>query len=565
MNDSRDDDSSIYENKYNIVREDDYLGDLDEPTLNEKKKLDELKKNEKIKTLLRKRKRKIKAKDIDNSKNRNNVHNSYYSYLSESNNYFPSKKEEANDKEKEKSTKKKEDNFNPNQYNEKCRNNIHQSLEDLNLFKNNKKSKNTREIKIVEESYISDHKNHINNELLKNILKNEILDINQKEELNKLISEIKNKNIKDIVKKNKLDIIFDLDNTCILGLIVKPKTIKELKEQFPQKELKSFSFLYQNKNLRSGLIIRKGLSEFLKYSNSFCNFYIRILGVESYGLQIMSILEKLNNIKFKKFIGRKNENERRKFIKDIDINLDKKKTLIFDDKPSLWVEDYLNVILSKKFSDKECEKLSTNSIGSNIDDSLSFLYNYYPFYYYKSKKNNYEQIEWRNQKLIGDRIPPFYKFNDKNDTLNNNCYSGEYLESSRYQFIYMKDIIKIVYYFVFYFDINVPDAIKLIRYNIFYNRYFCLEFYKGEKIILKDIIENCGGQIFDENKQNKNNAKIFYICKKDDYSSLKDKIKKELIYCKESKVVTEKYILDSFYFMTNLEDEINDSEYSCDN
>ena len=87
MNDSRDDDSSIYENKYNIVREDDYLGDLDEPTLNEKKKLDELKKNEKIKTLLRKRKRKIKAKDIDNSKNRNNVHNSYYSYLSESNNY----------------------------------------------------------------------------------------------------------------------------------------------------------------------------------------------------------------------------------------------------------------------------------------------------------------------------------------------------------------------------------------------------------------------------------------------------------------------------------------------
>ena len=37
MNDSRDDDSSIYENKYNIVREDDYLGDLDEPTLNEKK------------------------------------------------------------------------------------------------------------------------------------------------------------------------------------------------------------------------------------------------------------------------------------------------------------------------------------------------------------------------------------------------------------------------------------------------------------------------------------------------------------------------------------------------
>jgi hypothetical protein len=257
--------------------------------------------------------------------------------------------------------------------------------------------------------------------------------------------------------------------------MVKPETIKELKEQFPQKDIKSFCFLFQNNYLISGLIIRKGLLNFLEFSNTFCNFYISTLGVEEYGIQIMSILEKLNNIKFKKFIGRKNEYERKKFIKDI--NLDKKKTLIFDDKPSLWVEDYFNVILSKKFSDKECEKFLPKNIGSNNDDLLRFLYNYYPFYYYKSKKNNFEQIEWRNQKLNGDRLPPFYKFNDKIDTLNNNCYSGEYLESPKYQFIYMKDIIKIIYYFVFYFDINVPDAIKLIRYNIFYNRYFCLEFY----------------------------------------------------------------------------------------
>ena len=145
------------------------------------------------------------------------------------------------------------------------------------------------------------------------------------------------------------------------------------------------------------MIIRKGLSEFLKYSNSFCNFYIRILGVESYGLQIMSILEKLNNIKFKKFIGRKNENERRKFIKDI--NLDKKKTLIFDDKPSLWVEDCFNVILSKKFSDKECEKFLPKNIGSNNDDLLRFLCNYYPFYYYKSKKKILSKLNGENKNL----------------------------------------------------------------------------------------------------------------------------------------------------------------------
>jgi hypothetical protein len=116
---------------------------------------------------------------------------------------------------------------------------------------------------------------------LKTILKSEILDVNQKEELNKLISEIKNKNIKDIVKKDKLDIVFDLDNTCIFGFMAKPETIKDLKEKFPQKDLKSFSFSFQNKILISGLIIRKGLPEFLEYSKSFCNFYIRILGVDS--------------------------------------------------------------------------------------------------------------------------------------------------------------------------------------------------------------------------------------------------------------------------------------------
>jgi len=445
---------------------------------------------------------------------------------------------------------------------ENFKNNNYLSVEDLTLFGKNKILENPEELKPIEESYTSEPKIEIKNELLKNILKNNILDINQKEELNKLISEIKNKNIKDIAKTDKLEIVFDLDNTCIFGFMAKPEDIKSLKEQYPQKELKSFKFLYQGKYLISGLIIRKGLLNFLEFANSFCNFYISTLGAQTYGIEIMSILEELNkNIKFKKFIGRKNENERRKFIKDIDI--DNKKTLIFDDKPHVWIEDYLNVILSKKFSDKVCEKFLPKKVGLNSDDPLRFLYNYFPFYYYKSKKNDFEQIEWRNQKLIGDRIPPFYTFINENDT-NNNCFSGEYLESSKYQFIYMKDIIKIIYYFVFYYDINVQDAIKLIRYNVFYNSYFNLKYYKGEKIILKEIILNCGGQIIETNKETKNNNKLFYICRKDDYSSSKEKIEKELMCYKESKVVTERYILDSFFFMTNLESEINDPDYSFD-
>ena len=447
---------------------------------------------------------------------------------------------------------------------ENFKNKNYLNIEDLNLCRNNKKLEYPEELKPIDDSYISEPKIDIKNELLKNILQNDILDMNQKEELNKLISEIKKKNIRDIVKKDKLDIVFDLDNTCIFGFMAKPEIIKDLKEKFPQKDLKSFSFLFQNKILISGLIIRNGLVNFLEFANSFCNFYISTLGVEAYGIEIMKILEKsTKNVKFKKFIGRKNENEKLKFLKDI--NLDINKTLIFDDKPSVWVEDYLNVILSKKFSDKECEKYLPKNINSINDDCLRFLYNYYPFYYYKSTKNNFEQIEWRKQKLMGNRMPPFYKFVNKNDTINNNCFSGEYLESPKYQFIYMKDIIKIIYYFVFYYDIPVPDALKLIRYNIFYNKYFNLKYYKGEKAILKEIILNCGGQIVEANKESENNNKTFYICRKDDYSLFKEKIEKELMCNKESKIVTERYILDSFFFMTNLESEINDPDYSFDN
>ena len=237
MSDDINDDSSIYENKYNIVREDDYLGDIDESTLNEKKKLEKLKKNKEIKSLLKKRKRKIKAKDIGEKK------------------YSKYKREEVNDKVKEESIKKKEVIFRPNEFISK-------------------------------------------NELLKNILKNEILDMNQKEELNKLISEIKNKNIKDIVKKDKLDIVLDLENACIFAFMAKSETIKELKEKFPQKDLKPVSFLFQNKRLIMGLIIRKGLLNFLEFANTFCNFYINSLGVEEYLIQIKSIFK---NIKFKRF------------------------------------------------------------------------------------------------------------------------------------------------------------------------------------------------------------------------------------------------------------------------
>ena len=125
----------------------------------------------------------------------------------------------------------------------------------------------------------------------------------------------------------------------------------------------------------------------------------------------------------------------------------------------------------------------------------------------------------------------------------------------------MKEVIKIIYFFVFYYNIHVPDIIKFIRYNIFYKNYFNLKFYKSvRKDILIDTIEACGGEIFKKGNNNQD-YKLFFVCRKDDYSKLRDAIEKELLLYEDALVVSDKYIADSFYFMTNLEEELNDPEY----
>jgi hypothetical protein len=66
----------------------------------------------------------------------------------------------------------------------------------------------------------------------------------------------------------------------------------------------------------------------------------------------------------------------------------------------------------------------------------------------------------------------------------------------------------------------------------------------------------------EKENNNNNNIKILFVCTKEDYSSFKDKIKNDLIIYENSKLINDKYIIDSFYFMTNLEKEIDSPEYS---
>ena len=141
------------------------------------------------------------------------------------------------------------------------------------------------------------------------------------------------------------------------------------------------------------------------------------------------------------------------------------------------------------------------------------------------------------------------------------------MDSSKSQLIYLKDIIKVIYYFLFNYGINISDAIKLIRYNIFYKKNFNLSYYRnpvgdGERI-LKEIIEICGGKII--NNENKSKVNLYYVCRKEDYSKFKDKLQKELLMHENAKVINDKFIIDSFYFMENLESELANSDYSFNN
>ena len=88
------------------------------------------------------------------------------------------------------------------------------------LFEKNNKTEKYEEAQIIEKSEIQAKEERNINEILqeKNIDK-------QKKEINQLLNKIKEITKKDINinNENKLNIVFDLDNTCVYSLFIHPK------------------------------------------------------------------------------------------------------------------------------------------------------------------------------------------------------------------------------------------------------------------------------------------------------------------------------------------------------
>ena len=473
------------------------------------------------------------------------------------------------------------------------------NMEDLQVYcrnkepKNNEKEKKKEKIDFKENIpkiekkrsiYLKNKKIYEDYVNLQKIIECKILSIEQKEWISDLISRIKKIDIKDINieknsedKFNKLEVVFDLDNTCIYSFVSNSDflNIQNKKKILPQKDVRVISFKFNNRVIYTALIIRKGLKEFLNYVSPLCNFHINTLGAESYGNEVKDILELNTGVKFIRFKGKIYANESTKYISDLYIK--KENTVIFDDYLSVWdnkSDDKEQTIISKYFYDEECAMLSNDYIVENnnynniINEIELFLRSYRTFCYTKIRDNskisfNYD-IDWKVQESVEYQKVPFYQFSSNKDLNYNTCFTAEYLNSPKLQFDYMKEVIKVLYFLRFVFDVDIKIAIKLIKICTLNNMKFELKYWtEDQETILTDMIKVCGGVVIDKNynyvKNNKD--KIYLVVSKKMYEFKKNEINNLMKKNENYYLINERFIIDTYYFMTDIRDNINDPEY----
>ena len=406
---------------------------------------------------------------------------------------------------------------------------------------------------------------------IEKILNSDNLDKYQKNWMSDYIKKINGLSLNDIIcKDKKFEIIFDLDLTCIFSFVNSPnrKEALSFKERYPEKNITVLNLELKNSKIYSSIIIRKGVKDFVNYTKDFCNFHVRTNGVFQYAIKIIDFLKKNFGIDFGLIKTREcNNKDSSKYLDDFnDININSNNAIIFDDSTTQWKKEIFNVIQSKKFIDKECGVYwqKDKDISSYFDnDKIQMLNTYSSFYYHKFEKC--EHPSWKNQIIYTLPKCPFYQFRDKNAQNYNLVYSGEYLTSPKLQFVYMKNVIKQIYYLVHHNNVPICEAIKLIRLNTLNGKSFYLKYLDEEqKIILSDIIKVCGGEIIynQDDSIDFMMKTIFLVCSMEYYAHERNSILEELNKNKKFILINEKFILDSYYFMTDMGNRYKDNEYN---
>ena len=418
-------------------------------------------------------------------------------------------------------------------------------------------------------------KGNLMNENLRKILNSKVLDLSQKKWLNKHIKEIIGMPLKSvIIKGKKLEVIFDLDNTLIFSLVRSPSDIKnnstEIKHNYnSNNKVFSFSLTRNSKILYTNFIFRKGISDLVKYIEGFCNFHIRTQAMKIYAEKIIEKLEKFYEIKIKERIARDEFNSNSfKSIKEFNNkNINNSNTIILDDNISVWDKnDYNNIIQSKFFFDKafglnDIENPKKYSKSDDLLNLLTKIANTHGKFSYNSF--NDKEKSWKEQTIIKVDKCPFYQYKEQGDKFFFDFYNAEYSDDTNSQLIYLKEVIKIIYYLIYHDKVPLSETLKLIRLNIFYEKSFCLRYVSNEdegKNILSNIIQICGGNIVEPDESiSYKMSSIYFVCSMKIYEKEKKTIENER---KNGRViVNEKYILNCYYFMTDLELDCYSKEY----
>ena len=414
---------------------------------------------------------------------------------------------------------------------------------------------------------VNDDKAKFTSQSLKNILNENklLLDYSEKKWLKDFVKYIFELPLEEVlVKKKKLEFIFDLDLTCIYSFS-EAKNLKAMKS-FANKNIINFKINHLAKILYVFFVIRSGLTEFTEYVNEMCNFHIRTTGVFPYAKSIAKKLEKICGLKFKIIKARECKKDVNvKSIEDLgDPKINESNCIIFDDSIYQWKDNLINVIQSKKFIDKELYSYLSKTNQNNLILSNNIareLEKYFPICYHKIQNSS-----WKNQTVCVENNCIFYQYINNNDAPPTFLvYSGESLDSQKLQMTYMKNVVKIIYYLLFHMNIPVYESIKLIRFNSMSNKYFSLKYLNSKKkLILESIVKVCGGEIVDASDESIEYRlkKIFLVVSMGIYESKRKLIQQELKENPNYFLVNEKFILDSYYFMTDLEDNAKDDEYN---
>ena len=317
----------------------------------------------------------------------------------------------------------------------------------------------SNEIKTIKSIFSKKNKSKYDKETINNFVK-------------KIPSEINNYNL-----ENKINLILDLDNTLIYSVpyLNLPKDTfipdKTFRKALKIEDLETIRFSNSEVYIYR---FRDGLNLFFQNTKNFCNYYIYTTAIKTYAEQVIEKIKSKFKIEIKGIMAN-NKIEKKDIIKSLNkINLNSKNTIIIDDSPKLWPENLSNLLLSKKF----CDFKIMNLLNKNYFNDLGN---------YTILKENI------NGKINLNSYVKQFNINKNKNFFPYNVESNDF--SERKQLNYLFIFIQKIHYLYFHFNISVPLAIKILKMNIFYNKYFVISKYFVNYDELIEMIIYCGGTI----------------------------------------------------------------------